>query len=579
MSTTELVTFPAWTYSTSYRGPYKNKIFIADLPNVKKGSLTDISAYVTNVSVNYTMDLASELSFDIIDPSLGMSNNNYFLVGRDVIYETQTIGQVEPAQSTVRLVSQLFEMSNVGVSQGPGGSVSYSIKCYTKAIQQMKRDKKPGLVKGSGHNFIINAAKKYGLKAVTQQTSKSQSVKASGDKQKESLWDVMKRLADDAQFVLFEVDGFLIFGKEEWLMHKWGMDKDVVDIKVKLGSKRDLLDKKKDGKRRKTYRWVPLQFPNDDPNYYGTKGKFNLIGYPSINKSDNDPREADGSCTVERINGTQLRPGMTAYVGLIPNMSGFYLIDSVSFNEMTPDAVSVTFRTPARDEKTYKIKQIAVGDRYLQTTLASNPPRIVTVEQEAKNEQGVARVKNGLDSRILPLPTAASPFSYPRMEYANLTIAYPAYKTSISSGKPGTNSTNDMNSVIYLGNLDLYNRPVLPADGGNDIKTTYSITHVVQFGSEWRAIILPTIFTQGGVAVEKTEAEVIARYNSAGGYQGTAKYLGVCRGDTKAKAILNARDYAQLISWQQIEIVRSRFPTWNSPEDVINVAGGADTVW
>ena len=579
MATTELTSFPGWVYSTPYRGPYKNKIIIADLPNVQKGSFTDISAHVTNVSVNYTMDLASELSFDIIDPSLLMSENNYFLVGRDIIYETQTLGQVDPYSPTVKFVKQLFEIANVGASQGPGGSVSYSIKCYTKAIQQMKRDKTPGTVKGSGSNFIINAAKKYGLKAYTQQTSKSQSIKSSGEKQRESLWDVMKRLADDANFVLFEVDGFLIFGSEEWLMHKWGVDRNVASIKVRLGSKRDMLDKKKDGISKKVQRWVPLQFPNEGPQYVGTPGVFKLTQYPSINKSDNDPREADGSCTVERINGTQLRPGMTTYVGTIPNMSGFYLIDSVSFNEMSPDSVPVSFRTPKRDEKKYKIKQIAVGERYAAVTLSENPPRVVTVAQEAKDAAGQPVVKRGPDPRLLPIPTATTN-NYPTMPYANLTITYPLFKSEIiQNGKYGEDSTNDQNSVIYTGNLNLYNRPILIVDD-EDIRTTYSVTlGPFLFGSEWRAVIVPTIFTQGGLAVQKTEAEVLARYNSQGGYAGTAKYLAVVRGDTKKKAILNARDYGTLISWQQQEILKARYPNARKGSDIGNVPGGADSNW
>lgn len=188
----------------------------------------------------------------------------------------------------------------------------------------------------------------------------------------------MKRLADDAKFILFEVDGFLVFGSEEWLLEKWGNNSMVVPrtvtktktVKVKIGEKPD---PKIDGGRtplpiyenrteitketkNRTVRFISLQFPNSGENYIGRSGVFKLTGYPSITKSDNDPREADGSCTVERINGTQIRPGMTAYVGNIPNMSGYYLIDSVSFNEMSPDPVTVSFRTPKRDEEKYKKK-------------------------------------------------------------------------------------------------------------------------------------------------------------------------------------------------------------------------------
>lgn len=586
MSDQSLSTFPSWVYSSAYRGPFKSKILIADLAKVEDGQYTDISSHVTNVSVNYTMDLASELSFDIIDPKLLMSDNNYFITARDVIYETQTIGQIEPYSSNVRLVMQIFEMSNISVSQGPGGSVTYSIKCYTKAIQQMKRDKKPGLIKGSGTAFIRNAAKKYGLEAYCQQTSKSQSVKSSGEKQKESLWNVMDRLAGDANFVLFEVDGILIFGSEEWLMHKWGTEKKITIKDVKRGSKKDLRDKKKDGKLKKTEIWVPLQFPNDGPGYIGTPGRFTLTQYPSLTKSDNDPREGEGSCIVERINGTQLRPGMTAYVGNIPNMSGFFLIDSVSFNEMTPDAVTVNFRTPKRDEKKYKIRDLPIGKIYPSTILSQNPPRISTIEEAAVAASGRAIVRQGIDSRILPIPTASSPATYPSMEYANITLAYPMIADDITEGKPDSQSTNDRYSIVSLGNLDLYNRPILPyslpgtTPDPYGVHTTYSITHVFAAGSEYRAVLLPTIYTEGGVAVMKTNAEVVAQYNAAGGYLGSAKHLGVLSGATEKKAILNARDYGWLILQQQQEILEKRFPQYGYNFFLIpNTPGGANSNW
>ena len=120
-----------------------------------------------------------------------------------------------------------------------------------------------------------------------------------------------------------------------------------------------------------------------------------------------------------------------------------------------------------------------------------------------------------------------------------------------------------------MGNLDLYNRPVLPYAtpetfplSPNWVHTTYSLTHVFAAGSEYRAVLLPTIYTEGGVAVMKTNAEAIAKYNADGGYLGSAKHLGVLSGSTEKKAILNARDYGWLVSQQQEEILAKRFPQY-----------------
>jgi hypothetical protein len=562
--------------SISNRGPFSKRILIADLPNFKNGKYFDISTYVTNMTVNYDMSLASQLSFDVIDIDKEMSKNNYFILGRDIIYETQTLGQINSYSGEIRPVSQLFEIANVSSSQGPGGNISYSVKCYSKAVQQMKRDKNPKNIKGNGTAFVREAARTYGLKFYGQETSKKKTInKSKGSKESESLWVVMERLATDAKFVLFEVDGTLVFASEQFLLNKWG-----TNIKTDTKSATNPKTKKKKSKK-VTKRFIPLQFPNDGPQYVGTPGYFKLTENPTITKSSNDPYAAEGSCRVERINGTQIRPGMTAYVGTVPNMSGYYLVESVSFEEMTSNEVSVTFRTLQRDEEKDKIKLLPVGATYGQTFIAG-VTRLRNTVESAKSADATGRPLVGptADNRILPpnQPTEESPYIYPIMPFANNSKRYGSFLNF------KTPSTGDADAVIITGNLNLWDRPVLPVrNKANtktlDLKTVFSVTKVEQFGTEYRAIILPTIYTStSGQAIEKTEQEVIAAYNAAGGYAGSAKHVGVVRGETKAKAILNARDYATLISFQQSAILEKRFPGVNF-NDIPNTPGGPDSVW
>ena len=575
----DLTTFAGWRYSRQYRGPYQGKILIADLSNTSSNGYADISKLVTSVNVSYSMDMASQLSFELVDPELRMSGQNFFTLGRDIIYETQTLGRIDDGSGSAALVKQLFEISKVTVSQGPGSSPTFSIDCYSKAIQQMKRDKRPDTIKGQGTDFVRRAAAKYGLKFYGQETTKKQNItKASGEKQAESLWDVITRLAGDAKFVCFETDGYLIFASEQFLLHKWGTNARQVP---KFTVDKTTGQKKQTGK--KTQRWIPLQYPNQSTpqfQYLGTPGYFKLTQYPSITKSDNDPYAADGSCVVERTNGTQIRPGMTAYVGNVPNMSGFYIIESVSFDEMSSEPVSVSFRTPQRDEEKNKPKLLPIGVTYQQTYVpfAGTQTTPVTVVQSAKNATGKKITSESLDARLLPIPDQSNQLRYPRMQYANLTITYPMLKGAIAQGGAGQASTNDADSVLYTGNINLFSRPVLPS--GSDALTIFSITYEFEFGSEWRAVLLPTIYTQGGVAVLKSSAEVIAKYNADGGYLGTAKYLAVVRGETKQKAILNARDYAYLLSKQQSLILDKRFPEYSGSRGSIpNTAGDSTSLW
>lgn len=554
----------------NFRSLFERRIIIASLPDNLQA---DISAQVTEASVSYSLTMTSELSFDVIDVDLTMSKNNYFILGRDVIYETQTMGRVNSYSGEIRQIRQIFEIANVTVSQGPGGSAVYSIKCYSKAIQEMKRDKKPGAIKGNGTQYIQNAAKKYGLEFYCQETSKAKKItKSSGSKQTESLWDVMSRLADDAKFILFEVDGVLIFASEKFLMHKWGTDIRYIDKKV-------VNPKTKEKKTKKlARRFIPLQFPNDGDGYVGTPGYFKLTERPTITKSANDPYAADGSCQVERLNGTQIRPGMTAYVGKVPNMSGYYLVESVSYKEMAPDAVSITFRTLSRDEE-QEIKLLPLGKtRYQQTSVVGQPIRTTT--QAAKEENGTPIVRASTDSRIIGdnLSDENNRYRYPLMEYANISKTYAAFVGKIEK------STFQRNTIVLTGNIDLWERPIVPIvnkSGSETVgfHTLFSITHVVAAGSEYRAILLPTIYTQNGEAIIKTEDEVIAKYEADGGYSGSAKYLAVIAGGTRKEAILNARDYAVLLSVQQDLIVTKRFPSDFKFSTLVNTPGSADSNW
>jgi len=505
------------------------KILIASLSD---GIMATIDHSITNVSVDYSMTEASQLSFDVIetmttdyssviDPEkthprrLEFGLNNYFNVGRDVIYETQTLNEVgNDFDATIELKkqSQLFEIASVTFAPGPGGSPVWQVKCFSKAIQQMKRDRNPGTIKGTGSTFVKLAAEKYGLKYFGEETSKKQSItKATGDKQADSLWDVLKRLASDAKFVIYEVDGYLIFASERYLLNKWGIDSgDTIRVK----------NKKTNQFETKPAKYIPLQYP---AVFKGTPGYFYAMQYPTINISNNDPRYGDGSILVDRQNGTQIRPGMTAYIGDVPGSNGYYLIDSVSFADRTPDPVTVSFRKPTPEVD--KPREIAIGNRFVQTDAISPIPTKVSPKK------GNLPTPPQPKSNYFPLPT-------PGTEY-NFSATYPRMKSGL----------------ISVGNIPLYSRPVITVDG--EVKTTFSITIyqkpdlTINYGN-WQsgntAVLITPIWTVGGIAVELTEAQAIAKYLSDG--------LFLAKLNSKEAAAT----YGEYIHRQQIEILRVRFP-------------------
>jgi len=324
----------------------------------KNGFVTQLHNNLLSLKISFTMDEASALSFDIVDPGFEMTKNNYFQPGQTLIYKSLSIDDLATSSTNIfghTYFGYPFEIADVTYTQSQGASPIVSISAYTKAIQQMKRDRSEmGSIKDTGTAFVKNAAQKYGLEFVGEQTTKSQTItKASGEQQADSLWDVIKKLAGDAKFMCFEADGVLYFGSQKWLLHKWGVEK------YTYSKYRKKLKKNVDEIRYRTFLTYPAYV---DPVTKQMNTKFILQQLPQMQQSINDPLEGSGTCIVDRLNGVRLRPGMTAYVGEIPYLSGYYLITSVEYEELSPNPVTVNFRTiekPAKD-----IKQIAIGERW-----------------------------------------------------------------------------------------------------------------------------------------------------------------------------------------------------------------------
>jgi hypothetical protein len=296
------------------------------------GSAADtFSQNLVSVTVSYSMDLNPEISFEVIDEDYKMFENNYFVIRRDVSYR-----------------GRRYEIAEVSAQPGPGGAPSVVIKARNKAIQQMRRDKKPGSVTGgSGYEYAANAARKFGLQFVGQRTAKTKSTfKARSSDGEESVWDVLVRTAGDNQFVVFEVDGVLVYAQQEWLLWKFG------------SSTAPGTPPKK---------FVPLLFlPNQSSRDIAiseltvpASELFDLETWHNFSSSDNEPLAATGSCNVLMPQGGGLRPGHTALCGPYPSyFAGGYLITEVSFSEASPIPAQISFRTPEepRDQKGLPLK-------------------------------------------------------------------------------------------------------------------------------------------------------------------------------------------------------------------------------
>ena len=264
-----------------------------------------INQCVTKLEFSWTLDLVSEMSFEVIDHNMFLYNRNSFVIRRDVVYN-----------------QQVFEMSSITIRQDAGSAIKISVKARKKSLQLMKRDKNPESYGGvSATEFAGLVAERYGLRFVGESTSKSPVLgKSSGSSSDESVYDVLKRSASDANFVVFESDNTLYFASEQWLLGRWAN--------------------------------VTLNWPNFTADtFFASASPFYTFGMPECEKSDDDPYAARFKVLVNRQNGKQLRPGMTINLAGINGFDGQYLISEVSYEEGQQSPVSISCRTPTKPKE------------------------------------------------------------------------------------------------------------------------------------------------------------------------------------------------------------------------------------
>lgn len=291
-----------------------------DLDLFKLGDLGTLQARdVTDAIVSFSTSLSisgsSEVKVGIVDPDFAMASANYFQIRRDIFYR-----------------NLWFEIAAVETMRSESIHPLYNLECRSKGVQLMKRDKKPEAYRGmSGFEFAKKVAKDFKLNFVGQQATKKQSVvKGKSKDADDSVWTVLQSLASEQQFICFESEGTLFFCSEKFLLGKWGSEK------YKFGEAR----------------FIPFFWPEtDDPVFLEARDQYQIIDQPNIRRSDDDIRAAEGTMLVDRLNGVHLRPGMTIWLGGIPDFESFYIITDVSFEEGVPDPVQVSFRVPLDPKK------------------------------------------------------------------------------------------------------------------------------------------------------------------------------------------------------------------------------------
>lgn len=172
------------------------------------GSPADtITDRITNLEVSLSMDRVSQLTITVSDPDLKMFSANYFQIRR-----------------TIEFLGNEFEISSVEISQGQAGE-QVVIECRQAGCQRLKRAKgKKTFNVGSATAFAALMARDEGLAFFGEKsTSKGTISRVQNNTTDESSWDVLRRLASENQFVMFEADNRLFFTSQQFLLGKYAV--------------------------------------------------------------------------------------------------------------------------------------------------------------------------------------------------------------------------------------------------------------------------------------------------------------------------------------------------------------------
>lgn len=217
---------PTGTWSKGRKDLTTKAIQTFQIKNAADFAVTsEVTENVTAVNMSWTLEGASQMTINLIDPGMQMLQKNYFLIegNENELAERRLVIHYNPK------IDQWtrYEIASVEYSQGEGSSPNVALECRSEAVQRMKRDKNPARFSATtGTAWAEAVAKAFGLDFVGEKTQKNRQISSKRNEygERESVWDVLKKLAGDSQFVCFESDGTLFFATEQWLIGKWGTD-------------------------------------------------------------------------------------------------------------------------------------------------------------------------------------------------------------------------------------------------------------------------------------------------------------------------------------------------------------------
>ena len=132
---------------------YQTIVFVG---NKEANVRAQIAQSITNISVSYTVDGASQITVELVDEKLEMWNNGYFAIGNIANFFDGTI-------------TERYMVASHEISAGEGEYFKITLALRTEAIQRMKLNKKPQAFKSTtAYDFAQKVAKEFGLQFLGQ---------------------------------------------------------------------------------------------------------------------------------------------------------------------------------------------------------------------------------------------------------------------------------------------------------------------------------------------------------------------------------------------------------------------------
>lgn len=317
----------------------------------------EISQNVININVEYTVNGCSQLSIEIADENLRMFQANYFQISTPILFQG---GDADP-----RGLGETFRISSIEVTQSDEGFYLVRLECRTKAVQEMKEDKTPQSYKSStGFEFARKVASKFKLEPYIEEIKgvKQSTIKVKAKNNKDSVWDVLLRAAQDINFLCFVSNGRLFFGSPQWLLGRWGFET-VEGVKLETFEGKTV---------RRDLNFVPLLYPHESFRGVDPESKrLLLLRAPSIRRSEDSVKESEGSAEiwggpkygVGEGSAYRLRAGMTVMprllvdgrnvfldaegrkIGKDQGFDNAYLVTSVKYQFGQPEPISIAYAT------------------------------------------------------------------------------------------------------------------------------------------------------------------------------------------------------------------------------------------